>query len=109
STTYTSLYIYLTSILFFLFLPTPPRSTLFPYTTLFRSQQPRGPDRSGCDWEGPRAQPSNLHQQRSVADRCRRYPRENCARAPSWMQEVVVVVDFALVGERKKKSKLRAR
>src|SRR5947199_5959209 len=27
--------------LFFLILPRPPRSTLFPYTTLFRSRRPR--------------------------------------------------------------------
>src|SRR5207237_10780211 len=35
-----------TSLLFFLMLPPPPRSTLFPYTTLFRSP-PRPPVR-GC-------------------------------------------------------------
>src|SRR5690606_41623518 len=28
----------ISSIIFFLLLPRPPRSTLFPYTTLFRSQ-----------------------------------------------------------------------
>src|SRR5438046_9404364 len=33
----------LSSILFFLMLPRPPRSTLFPYTTLFRSRVPLVP------------------------------------------------------------------
>src|SRR2546430_954168 len=41
---------------FFLMIRRPPRSTLFPYTTLFRSKErmrpPRGPKRG---WHGPRA------------------------------------------------------
>src|SRR6266581_7914586 len=32
---------------FFLMIRRPPRSTLFPYTTLFRSRSPRATDRSG--------------------------------------------------------------
>src|SRR6266404_9897546 len=31
----------------------PPRSTLFPYTTLFRSRSPRCPPASGCALRGP--------------------------------------------------------
>src|SRR3989442_6030702 len=38
----------------------PPRSTLFPYTTLFRSQSPRiasrCPDRAGCSHTLPRSE-----------------------------------------------------
>src|SRR6476469_10875987 len=34
-------YVYFFSVFFFLMIRRPPRSTLFPYTTLFRS--PRGP------------------------------------------------------------------
>src|SRR2546425_7108137 len=30
----------------------PPRSTLFPYTTLFRSRKPASPDRSGARKSG---------------------------------------------------------
>src|SRR3712207_7157047 len=33
---------------FFLMIRRPPRSTLFPYTTLFRSQSSWSPPRSGC-------------------------------------------------------------
>src|SRR5687767_15580361 len=33
---------------FFLMIRRPPRSTLFPYTTLFRSSPARGDGRAGC-------------------------------------------------------------
>src|SRR6266487_5061970 len=39
---------------FFLIIPRPPRSTLFPYTTLFRSSRRRG----GCGRAGPRRRPA---------------------------------------------------
>src|SRR2546422_2975817 len=35
-------------MLFFLMIRRPPRSTLFPYTTLFRSRRGRRRSRSGC-------------------------------------------------------------
>src|SRR5438045_7897216 len=35
-------------LLFFLLLRPPPRSTLFPYTTLFRSCHPRSPRTTDC-------------------------------------------------------------
>src|SRR3712207_7820490 len=38
----------------------PPRSTLFPYTTLFRSRRPPAPDRRGVTFGEPR------HQRRSA-------------------------------------------
>src|SRR5215211_9512132 len=38
-------YILLFLLFFFLMIRRPPRSTLFPYTTLFRSQGPPGPPR----------------------------------------------------------------
>src|SRR6266516_7386765 len=40
---------------FFLMIRRPPRSTLFPYTTLFRSRRgPRGPDAIVRTWPRPR-------------------------------------------------------
>src|SRR6266516_6840178 len=39
------LYLVLTLFFFFLMIRRPPRSTLFPYTTLFRSSRPRRPGR----------------------------------------------------------------
>src|SRR5260370_5575931 len=41
------LLIHMSIIFFFLMIRRPPRSTLFPYTTLFRSN-PIGSDRGGC-------------------------------------------------------------
>src|ERR1039458_10504630 len=38
---------------FFLMIRRPPRSTLFPYTTLFRSQRSRHPRRQGYGGAGP--------------------------------------------------------
>src|SRR6267378_3535042 len=38
------------SYVFFLMIRRPPRSTLFPYTTLFRSPRRRGRSRSGRPW-----------------------------------------------------------
>src|SRR6266581_6459991 len=43
----------LTSLFFFLMIRRPPRSTLFPYTTLFRSTVPRRPGRSACAADRP--------------------------------------------------------
>src|SRR6266496_5641206 len=54
------------SFFFFLMIRRPPRSTLFPYTTLFRS-------RSGVHWRRPPAGP---------ACRARRLPRPAHARPP---------------------------
>src|SRR5436305_8991768 len=41
-------------LFFFLMLRRPPRSTLFPYTTLFRSREGRPPRRRAPRREGPR-------------------------------------------------------
>src|ERR1039457_4509791 len=41
SSHYMSLYLFLFCSFFFLMIRRPPRSTLFPYTTLFRSSRPR--------------------------------------------------------------------
>src|SRR5438034_11590189 len=56
---------------FFLMIRRPPRSTLFPYTTLFRSQRARGvvdgggSDRDGDAGGGGRAQPGARHPARA--------------------------------------------
>src|SRR5690349_22762434 len=50
--------------------PPPPRSTLFPYTTLFRSSQPLG-NRLGCDLEQRKSQ----NQQDSYVQRSNGYGR----------------------------------
>src|SRR5436853_6694675 len=45
------------SVFFFLMIRRPPRSTLFPYTTLFRSPRPRTRGRSGRRRPAGRARP----------------------------------------------------
>src|SRR5260370_15279234 len=42
-------------LFFFLMIRRPPRSTLFPYTTLFRSRSERGDDRHAQGRRGPRS------------------------------------------------------
>src|SRR5258705_9451638 len=39
----------------------PPRSTLFPYTTLFRSPAPPGPHRKGTQGRSPRSRLRDRH------------------------------------------------
>src|SRR3712207_8145209 len=43
---------------FFLMIRRPPRSTLFPYTTLFRSPAGRGPVRTGAGRAAPGQRPA---------------------------------------------------
>src|SRR5574337_1842791 len=50
--------VYFVSFFFFLMIRRPPRSTLFPYTTLFRSTPPLTPDNIGATF-------GQLHRQRS--------------------------------------------
>src|SRR5437870_10510483 len=45
---------HLSSFFFFLMLRPPPRSTLFPYTTLFRSRRSRAPSSSAHAYDVPR-------------------------------------------------------
>src|SRR5688572_33443810 len=57
---------------FFLMIRRPPRSTLFPYTTLFRSPAPLGPPAPATSQRGPRvcsppeaSRPTGLYRCRS--------------------------------------------
>src|SRR5688572_32771846 len=51
--------VYHSVFFFFLMIRRPPRSTLFPYTTLFRSRGSRQPDR-GLGHRGPRSAPAGV-------------------------------------------------
>src|SRR3712207_7900194 len=63
----------LTHVFFFLMIRRPPRSTLFPYTTLFRSD-PRA-DLSGRD-RGGGAAAARVDLRRAVSDRGDRVPHQ---------------------------------
>src|SRR5262249_60756063 len=54
---------------FFLMIPRPPRSTLFPYTTLFRSRHPQPQGHPAHPDRGPRYRHRRLYRDR--AHRCR--------------------------------------
>src|SRR5438552_18839522 len=53
-TFFTSSYRLILLLFFFSLIPRPPRSTLFPYTTLFRSPRPRAPARVAASGTPPR-------------------------------------------------------
>src|SRR5690349_24048192 len=55
-------------LFFFLMIRRPPRSTLFPYTTLFRSQRHDHGQHRLCD--GRRDQPGDHHHRRRARDLC---------------------------------------
>src|SRR2546430_8692620 len=73
---------------FFLMIRRPPRSTLFPYTTLFRSRR-RGRTRPGCG--------------RAAAGRCRRQGRSE--EHTSELQSQSNLVCRLLLEKKKKKNK----
>src|SRR5436309_12736595 len=60
--------------LFYLILPRPPRSTLFPYTTLFRSPPPRPIRRSRAAPDRPH--PGRLRPARMAPDRSEEHTSE---------------------------------
>src|SRR5438270_3913960 len=62
------------SVLFFLMIPRPPRSTLFPYTTLFRSPLPLDPEQLAVD--GVVEPPGQLAQMLRAAPRSEEHTSE---------------------------------
>src|SRR2546430_16304929 len=52
-------------LFFFLMIRRPPRSTLFPYTTLFRSRPARQTHRARADGGGPRGSDAHVPRRRS--------------------------------------------
>src|SRR6266496_5706328 len=88
---------------FFLMIRRPPRSTLFPYTTLFRSGRPR-PDRSGGRVEGPRLRDEGHHLRASRRPGGR--PDRKSTRLNSSHVEISYAV-FCLKKKKKNKKKLK--
>src|SRR5215217_7079520 len=68
--TYSSRTIYTRSFVFFLMIRRPPRSTLFPYTTLFRSRRPWPAEFLARWWNG-----HTCHHSSRVPARPRRHRR----------------------------------
>src|SRR3712207_9524601 len=72
-------------ILFFLMIRRPPRSTLFPYTTLFRSA-PRGARSRGFDADGPGGHGRPPRARARRAGGCRRADRDRSEEHTSELQ-----------------------
>src|SRR5205807_10127208 len=86
-----------TSSFFFLMIRRPPRSTLFPYTTLFRSPAAAGRLRPRC--AGPPDRPcAQSELRRVVSARDRKSTRLNSSH---------LVISYAVFCLKKKKKKLR--
>src|SRR5436190_23719424 len=86
-------------IFFFLMIRRPPRSTLFPYTTLFRSQRSGFGDRSGEFQEHEHRRTGGRHQY--GAHRDRKSTRLNSSHT------VISYAVFCLKKKKKKKNILR--
>src|SRR5437016_11145180 len=60
----------------------PPRPTLFPYTTLFRSSAARRREATGPAWRAPGASPEELDRCRGCTPACRRRRLSRSSRQP---------------------------
>src|SRR5438034_8164448 len=99
-------------LFFSLIIPRPPRSTLFPYTTLFRSQAAPGPEQGlprvhpGPD--GADAGVVLLCAQQSGGDRLRRRHRDRKSTRLNSSHTVISYAVFCLKKKKKKKKKQRS-
>src|SRR2546429_1770513 len=86
----------LTYFFFFLMIRRPPRSTLFPYTTLFRSRGAR-PARHG---------PEHLRGRANLGDAVRAHPRD-ADRKSTRLNSSHGYISYAVFCLKKKKTRLR--
>src|SRR5438876_11681659 len=101
---YSMLYVYLSSLFFFLMIRRPPSSTLFPYTTLFRSGSATASARSARAWSlegvGGFCDNSRLRSGRGAA---RKRTRLRSEEHTSELQSPVHLVCRLLLEKKKKK------
>src|SRR5437879_7242513 len=90
-----ALHLCLHSFVFFLMIRRPPRSTLFPYTTLFRSRRDQSP---AC-----RARLGRVHAVRVQQQLCARHARSE--EHTSELQSPMYLVCRLLLEKKKKKTK----
>src|SRR5205823_14468859 len=80
----------------FLLMPRPPRSTLFPYTTLFRSRCLRRPAHSAPGWERPpgcRQSPCRCRREhRQSPSECEPSPQSRSEEHTSELQSLAYLV-----------------
>src|SRR5438046_8612828 len=97
-------------VFFFLITPRPPRSTLFPYTTLFRSllegAHQEAPIRGGGDGLEHRARPGSVRNLALLEDRPRRVQlRFRSEEHTSELQSLTNLVCRLLLEKKKKDNK----
>src|SRR2546422_3998454 len=80
----------------------PPRSTLFPYTTLFRSPRWRGPSKGGANDAG---EDHRSRVVRAQADPDQRRPREDGDRKSTRLNSSHGYISYAVFCLKKKKIK----
>src|SRR5207302_10489351 len=73
-----SLFFFILFFFFFLMIRRPPRSTLFPYTTLFRSLRGHGPQPGGAPGRDRKARAAGAYPDHGVG-----VARNACGRAPA--------------------------
>src|SRR5438132_7491242 len=95
----------MSSFFFFLILRRPPRSTLFPYTTLFRSQ--RGPKTRVIDARGHTVIPGLNDSQGAPLNVCRRAANQclQIDRKSTRLNSSHTVISYAVFCLKKKKIK----
>src|SRR5262245_66468892 len=94
---YSLIYIHYSFFFFFLMVRRPPRSTLFPYTTLFRSTAPRSPPPPHRRWR--------LRPRGRVCARCASSWAERSEEHTSELQSLRHLVCRLLLEKKKKEVK----
>src|SRR2546426_12777803 len=91
------------SLFFFLMIRRPPRSTLFPYTTLFRSQEGRGCPRSRHTARSGAARRPRLDRARPSTRASRAASRVHGDRKSTRLNSSHLVISYAVFCLKKKK------
>src|SRR5438093_9270834 len=94
-------------LLFFLMIRPPPRSTLFPYTTLFRSPALRGRARAARRWRWPSAKESARRRRGAGPGNRGRGAAGRSEEHTSELQSLTNLVCRLLLEKKKKQKKQR--
>src|SRR5207249_9255326 len=92
-------------IFFFLMLPRPPRSTLFPYTTLFRSQTPAANPQQPPAAKARAASPAGAQKAPAAKTGPATKPRTQRDRKSTRLNSSHVSISYAVFCLKKKKKK----
>src|SRR5256885_3880871 len=97
------------SFFFFLMIRRPPRSTLFPYTTLFRSSAGRARGRADGGPTRPRPPPGHRRRHRRPGHLARQRHRRGADRKSTRLNSSHLVISYAVFCLKKKNLAIRDR